>query len=122
MAIPFWTLANTLVYHKPLPVQQINIFLAKIQGRSYDRFMPLKCPYCFSTIPENPGKKCPSCEQYFLDAPFQAAYSGTEDKKCTFCGKKVHSEARICRHCKKWLDELEQSVDDFKHLEGLEGD
>ena len=69
-----------------------------------------KCPYCFEILEEK-TIKCPHCSQYFLDKPFKSDYRSVDKKRCIFCGEKILKEATVCRHCHKWLDEIDRAID-----------
>ena len=80
-----------------------------------------KCPYCFEGLEEkditisknhNEAPLCHHCQQYIIEALITESYPVVGQKKCLFCGKKIYTEARICRYCKKWLDEVDQAIDD----------
>ena len=71
-----------------------------------------KCPYCYEEMsPE--GTKCPSCRQFIIDDVVETDYPSLEKKKCIFCGRKILSEAKFCRFCHKWLDELDRAIDNI---------
>ncbi len=70
----------------------------------------LKCPYCFEVLEEK-NLRCPHCAQYILDEPVTAEFAGVDTKPCLFCGKPILAEARVCRHCRRWLDEIDRLVD-----------
>ena len=82
----------------------------------------LKCPYCFEELREKafalpPGSqalKCPYCSQLMIESLVRVDYPSVDKKKCIFCGKQINSEARICRYCNKWLDELDQAADNLE--------
>lgn len=71
----------------------------------------LKCPYCYEIL-EQRTLQCPHCQQYFLDDILNLDFAGANKKNCLYCGKKILAEAKICRHCKKWLDDLDQRAND----------
>ena len=71
-----------------------------------------KCPYCFEPLEEKP-LQCPHCRQFIIDELIEADYRSIEKKRCIFCGKGILKEARICRHCQKWIDEVNRAVDDI---------
>jgi len=71
-----------------------------------------KCPYCFEHI--NADKtQCPHCHQYIIDDIIRSDYPSVDKKDCIFCGKKICKEAKICRFCRRWLDEVDQAVADI---------
>ena len=81
----------------------------------------LKCPYCFEALREkafaslkegNQALRCPHCSQFIIDALVNVDYPSVDKKKCIFCGRQIFTEARICRYCYKWLDEVDQAVGD----------
>jgi len=76
-----------------------------------------KCPYCFEEIAEEKSGRCPQCLQFIIDPLAETEYRSVDKKKCIFCGKKILSEAKICRYCYKWLDEVGRSVDDFDKVD-----
>lgn len=71
----------------------------------------LKCPYCYETLPEK-ILRCPHCLQFILDDVVTSDYPSIDKKPCIFCGKKILVEAKVCRYCQKWLDDLNQRVDE----------
>ncbi len=75
-----------------------------------------KCPYCFEDLNEKP-LKCPHCAQYIIDELIQTDYHGANKKRCLFCGKNILHEAKVCKYCHGWLDEINRAADDIKHLE-----
>lgn len=82
----------------------------------YSKAMVKKCPYCFEDLAEKP-LKCPQCNQYLIDGILEVDYHGVEKKNCIFCGKKILVEAKICKYCHKWLDEIDRAADDLRHME-----
>ena len=81
----------------------------------------VKCPYCFEELREkafaalklgNQALKCPHCTQFIIDELVRVDYPSVDKKKCIFCGKEIFTEAKICRYCYKWLDELDKAVED----------
>jgi hypothetical protein len=70
----------------------------------------LKCPYCYEALPEKP-LRCPHCSQFIIDDVIDSEFPSMDKKKCLFCGKKILVEAKICRYCQKWFDELDQAND-----------
>jgi len=84
----------------------------------------LKCPYCFEEIQESDqssGMRCPHCNQYIIDDLLKSDFPSLDKKKCIFCGEKICAEARVCKYCHKWLDEINRTVDDLD-LDDLYGD
>ena len=73
----------------------------------------LKCPYCYEELAKK-TTKCPHCSQFLIDQPINVDYPSLEKKKCIFCGKKINAEAKVCRYCRRWLDEIDQAADDLK--------
>lgn len=71
----------------------------------------LKCPYCYEHLSEE-ILICPHCSQYIIDDFVNVDFPSLEKKDCIFCGKKIIKEARICRFCQKWLDVIDQAVED----------
>jgi|GEM_PF-563285 len=78
--------------------------------------MVKKCPYCFEDLNER-TPKCPHCLQYLIDDLVEVDYHGSQKKNCIFCGKKILIEAKICKFCRRWLDEVDRVADDLKNLE-----
>jgi hypothetical protein len=76
----------------------------------------LKCPYCFEIL-EAPIQKCPHCGQFLIDPVVKEDYKSIDKKNCIFCGKRILTEAKVCRFCKKWLDSVDE---DTKHLDNIE--
>ena len=75
----------------------------------------LKCPYCFEVL-EAKVTKCPVCGQFLIDNPVETDFKSLDKKKCVFCGKKIFQEAKICKHCRKWLDEVDKGASSFDDL------
>jgi len=75
-----------------------------------------KCPYCFEVV-EEPAARCVHCLQFFIDSLIDADYRSLDKKKCIFCGKKILSEAKICRFCRHWLDEVNRTADDIDKID-----
>lgn len=71
----------------------------------------LKCPYCYESLSEK-TLRCPHCLQYIIDDVLESDYPSMDKKPCVFCGKKILAQAKICRYCQKWLDDLDQRVND----------
>ena len=72
-----------------------------------------KCPYCFEVLSDKP-LKCPHCSQYIIDELIDSDYKSGNKKRCVFCGEEILFEAKVCRHCHKWVDEVERAADDLK--------
>lgn len=72
----------------------------------------LICPYCYETLTEQ-GTRCPHCSQFIIDDCLNVDFPGIDKKKCIFCGKKILQQARICKYCHKWLDEIDRMVSDI---------
>jgi hypothetical protein len=70
----------------------------------------LKCPYCFEPLNEK-LPRCPHCAQYIIDELVVTDFPSLDKKKCIFCGKKILAEAKFCRFCRRWLDEVDRAVD-----------
>lgn len=68
-----------------------------------------KCPYCFETLAEKP-LKCPHCSQFIIDAILEMDFKSIDKKSCIFCGKKILKEAKVCRYCHKWIDEVDWAI------------
>ncbi|MFA5089202.1 MAG: hypothetical protein WC552_09255 [Candidatus Omnitrophota bacterium] len=75
-----------------------------------------KCPYCFEEISGRP-LKCPHCLQYLIDEPLTVEFHSLDKKPCLFCGKKILAEAKICKHCQRWLDEVDRAADDLDNYD-----
>lgn len=71
----------------------------------------IKCPYCFETLTEQTGK-CPHCSQFIIDDVINSDFPSLDKKSCVFCGKKILMEAKICKFCHRWLDEVDRAVND----------
>lgn len=76
-----------------------------------------KCPYCFEEITEEKAGKCPHCFQFIIDPLVESDYRSIDKKKCIFCGKKILAEARVCKYCRKWIDEVNRTVDDIEKID-----
>ena len=73
-----------------------------------------KCPYCFEDLKEQlKDNKCPYCELFLSEKLFELDYPSVDRKKCYFCGKMIAKEARFCRFCKRWIDEVERNASLF---------
>ena len=77
--------------------------------------MPIyyKCPYCYERLNAKDAVHCPHCHSYLVDDVVAVSYPSVESKSCLFCGKKILKEARFCRHCRKWLDEIQKAADEI---------
>ncbi len=75
-----------------------------------------KCPYCFEEVEDTPPK-CPHCLEFIIDPVIEADYRSIDKKKCIFCGKNILAEAKICRHCHKWIDEVDRTADDIDKID-----
>ena len=93
-------------------LQFLNISLANLPHSLLNDSMR-KCPYCFEELTEKP-LKCPHCIQYIIDELIESDFQSIEKKKCIFCGKNILMEARICRFCRKWIDEVDSAASDFE--------
>lgn len=78
-----------------------------------------KCPNCFEDLEER-VPKCPHCLQYIIDDLVEVDFHGADKKNCVFCGQKILKEAKVCKFCHRWFDDLNQSVDRLKDEEDLE--
>ena len=72
----------------------------------------LKCPNCYEALSEK-VVRCPHCDQYIIDDIIDAEFPSIDKKKCIFCGKKILNEAKVCKHCHKWIDEVDRVVEDL---------
>ena len=72
----------------------------------------LKCPYCYEKLEEEVNR-CPHCQQFIIDNLVHTDFPSLDKKKCVYCGKKILLEAKICKYCHKWLDALNQAVNDI---------
>lgn len=72
-----------------------------------------KCPYCFEQV-ELPSTRCTHCLQFFLDKPIESEFKSADKKNCLFCGKRIFSEATVCKYCHKWLDEVHRAADELE--------
>ena len=75
-----------------------------------------KCPYCFESLPES-QPQCPHCSQFIIDPIVEVDYKSFEKKGCVFCGKKVLKEAKICKFCHRWLNEVNWAADDYEKID-----
>ena len=75
-----------------------------------------KCPYCFEPIEESAGR-CLQCLEFIIDPVIDADYKSIDKKKCVFCGKSILKEARVCRHCHKRIDEVDEGANDYDKME-----
>ncbi len=69
-----------------------------------------KCPYCFEDL-ASPTKDnhCPYCH-LLMENTINLDYPSVDRKKCYFCGKMIAKEAKFCRFCQKWIDEVDRVV------------
>ena len=74
-----------------------------------------KCPYCFEEVAEA-SVRCPHCAQFIIDPLIDSDYRSIDKKKCIFCGKKILSEAKVCKYCHKWINEVDSAADDYDKL------
>jgi predicted amidophosphoribosyltransferase len=72
----------------------------------------IKCPYCYEELKEK-ELRCPHCQQFIIDETISSDFPSIDKKPCIFCGKKIFTEAKICKFCQKWLDEIDRVVDDL---------
>jgi hypothetical protein len=75
--------------------------------------MIIKCPYCYEILPTKDGLRCPHCLQYIIDDLLEVDFPSLEKKPCIFCGKQILLEAKICRFCHRWLDEVDRAVQEI---------
>ena len=75
-----------------------------------------KCPYCFEELEEK-SSRCSHCLQFIIDPLIDSDYRSLDKKKCIFCGKKILAEARICKYCHKWIDEINRTADDIDKVD-----
>jgi len=75
-----------------------------------------KCPYCFEEITTVNSLQCPHCNQHFIDPLIDVDYKSFEKKRCVFCGKNIFKEARVCKYCRKWIDEVDDASKDYDTL------
>ena len=69
----------------------------------------LKCPYCYEVLKDKVFK-CEHCEQFLLDEIIHSDFIAVDKKGCVYCGKKVLTEAKICKFCHRWLDEVDRAA------------
>lgn len=72
----------------------------------------LKCPYCYEQLAETTNR-CPHCQQFIIDDLINVDFPSLDKKGCLFCGKKILREARFCRHCRRWIDDIHQAANDI---------
>ena len=72
----------------------------------------LKCPYCYEHLDERTNR-CHHCNQFIIDDLLDVPYPSIDKKPCIFCGEKILQEAHICKFCHKWLDELDQTINNI---------
>ncbi len=88
----------------------------------------LTCPRCLAKV-MNPGsvggaaQDCPQCSRKNSPKARRCIYCGVDlggspvtvpavDRiPCRFCGGEVKIQARLCPHCREWLDDVDLSVD-----------
>lgn len=75
--------------------------------------MITKCPYCYEILPGEEILRCPHCQQYLIDSLVEMEFPSLEKKSCIFCGKKILSEAKICRFCHRWIDEVDRAAQEI---------
>ncbi len=76
-----------------------------------------KCPYCFEDLKTSPAdKRCPYCD-LSMEKTINLDYPSVDRKRCIYCGKSVAKEAKYCRYCHKWIEDVERMA---KLLEELE--
>ena len=71
----------------------------------------LKCPYCYNQLPSK-TTKCPHCNQFIIDDVVEVDFPSTDKKECIFCGKHIFRESKVCQFCHKWLDDVDQKIND----------
>ena len=64
------------------------------------------CPYCFDEIPKD-TLQCSHCRQFLVDDVLNLDFPALDKKKCVYCGKPVLAPAKFCRHCQRWIDEVD---------------
>ena len=69
-----------------------------------------KCPYCIETLANKQLLRCPHCSQFIIDSLIETDFPSLDKKNCVFCGKKIILEAKFCRFCRRWLDEIDRAV------------
>lgn len=72
----------------------------------------LKCPNCYEALSEK-SLKCPHCGQFIIDEVIHSDFMSLDKKACVYCGKKILTEAKICKFCHRWLDEVSRAVEDI---------
>ncbi|HOW35295.1 MAG TPA: hypothetical protein PL155_02615 [Candidatus Omnitrophota bacterium] len=72
-----------------------------------------KCPYCFEEVRE-PVAKCPHCAQFVIDDFIESDYRSIDKKRCIFCGKNILAEAKVCKHCRKWINTVDDAIKDME--------
>ena len=75
-----------------------------------------RCPYCLEELDEG-TPQCSHCDQFIIDPPVQIDYPLIDKKKCVFCGKKILTNAKICKFCHRWLDAVDYAADDFDKVD-----
>ena len=79
----------------------------------YTLLMIIKCPYCYEELSDKEALRCPHCQQHIIDDVVSSEFASLDKKNCIFCGKKILVEAKVCKYCRKWLDEINRAVDDL---------
>lgn len=70
-----------------------------------------KCPHCFEDLGENCAKEhCPYCALSLPKKLPDLDYPSVDRKRCYFCGGSIAKEANYCRHCRKWIDEVDHGL------------
>lgn len=97
--------------------KQITLdFACQITFAVVKYLMLKKCPYCFEIASEGMNK-CPVCLQFIIDPLIDSEYKSIDKKKCFFCGKNILKEARICRFCHQWIDEVDRTAGDIERID-----
>lgn len=92
--------------------------------------LAVTCPFCQTALrvrDEHAGKqvRCPRCSRLIqVASPEPMAETAVQEvqsterigsevrlRACPHCGKQVPEEARKCRYCKNWLDEVEPAAE-----------
>ena len=76
-----------------------------------------KCPFCFEDVQgKTADDKCPVCLLHVSEKLIELDYPSVERKKCYFCGSAIAKEAKYCRFCKKWIDDVERNMSLYDDL------